>query len=97
MPGKEYVKQLEDAGWPQEFREKLDVGNLESNIGIATLWTFRDVVHKDTCRSQNNPETTQEHSHLDGEQNALYLKAVFLALLEAFYCADQYIHRCVFL
>jgi len=32
--------------WPQEFHEKLHVGNLNSNIGIATLWTFQDVVYQ---------------------------------------------------
>tara|TARA_Y100000310_G_C20703029_1_gene831860 strand:- start:10413 stop:11942 length:1530 start_codon:yes stop_codon:yes gene_type:complete len=41
-----YVKQLEDANWPQEFHEKLHIGNLKSNIGIATLWTFQEVVYK---------------------------------------------------
>jgi thymidylate synthase len=42
-----YVKTLTDAGWPQEFNEKLEVSNLKSNLGIATLWTQKEVVSKD--------------------------------------------------
>ncbi|MEK6933513.1 MAG: thymidylate synthase [Nanoarchaeota archaeon] len=41
-----YVQMLLKQGWPQEFHEKLLIGNLRSNIGIATLWTFKDAVHK---------------------------------------------------
>lgn len=41
-----YTKALIDAGWPQEFHEKLHVGNLKSNIGIATLWTAKEMVYK---------------------------------------------------
>jgi tetrahydromethanopterin S-methyltransferase subunit A len=41
-----FIKELEQAGWPQEFHEKLHVGNLKSSVGIATLWTYQDVVFK---------------------------------------------------
>lgn len=33
--------------WPVYFKERLKVGNLESNVGIATLWTPRSKVCKD--------------------------------------------------
>ncbi len=36
------VKNLE---WPTEFKEKLVVGDIRSNIGITTLWTFPDKVY----------------------------------------------------
>ncbi len=42
-----YIKSLTDAGWPQEFNEKLHTSNLKSSVGIATLWTYKDVVCKD--------------------------------------------------
>lgn len=45
MLSEEYVQKLKAMNWPQEFHEKLHVGNLFSNIGIATLWTFQDVVY----------------------------------------------------
>ena len=44
MVSDEYVKKLEEMSWPQEFHEKLHLGNLKSNIGIATLWTFKETV-----------------------------------------------------
>ncbi len=46
MASPEYVQRLRESGWPQEFGEKLIIGNLESNVGIATLWTFKEVVSK---------------------------------------------------
>src|SRR3989344_2706792 len=46
MVSEEYIKKLEEQGWPQEFHEKLHIGNLKSNVGIATLWTFKDVAYK---------------------------------------------------
>jgi len=52
MADESYVKELKEAGWPQEFHEKLHVGNLKSNIGIATLWTFQEVVY-----GEISPET----------------------------------------
>jgi thymidylate synthase len=47
MVNSEFIKNLKDSKWPQEFSEKLIVGSLESNVGIVTLWTQRDVVAKD--------------------------------------------------
>jgi len=46
-----YLQKLKAAGWPQEFPEKLTMGNLASQIGIATLWAQQEVV----CR-ELNPE-----------------------------------------
>ena len=46
MADEKFLDELKGQGWPQEFREKLHVGNLNSNIGIATLWTFKEVVYK---------------------------------------------------
>lgn len=46
MPTAEFIQTLEKQEWPQEFHEKLKIGSLKSNIGIATLWTFQDVVSK---------------------------------------------------
>lgn len=43
----EFLRKLEEQKWPQEFKEKLKIGNLRSNVGIATLWTFKDVVYRD--------------------------------------------------
>lgn len=36
------VKNFEN--WPVEYKEKVILGNPTSNIGIATLWTTRDIV-----------------------------------------------------
>ena len=47
MVSDEYIRGLREAGWPQEFHEKLFVGNLKSSVGIATLWTQKDIVFKD--------------------------------------------------
>lgn len=44
MADEAYSALLEAAGWPQEFHEKLRIGNLRSSVGIATLWTQQDVV-----------------------------------------------------
>jgi thymidylate synthase len=46
MVSQDYIKKLEEQNWPQEFHEKLHIGNLQSNVGIATLWTFQEVVYK---------------------------------------------------
>ncbi len=46
MVSQEYNDKLKESGWPQEFHEKLHTGNLQSNVGIATLWTFQEVVYK---------------------------------------------------
>jgi len=43
------VRSLE---WPTEFKEKLVVGDINSNIGITTLWTFPDKVY-DTLEKEN--------------------------------------------
>lgn len=40
----EFFTKLKEMNWPQEFNEKLLIGNLKSNIGIATLWTFKETV-----------------------------------------------------
>lgn len=40
------------AGWPQEFKEKLKIGSLHSNVGVATLWTFKETVHKHLSESE---------------------------------------------
>ena len=47
MASKEFIQLLKEQDWPQEFREKLHLGNLDSNIGIATLWTFKETVYSD--------------------------------------------------
>ncbi len=47
MIDENYIKELLEANWPQEFHEKLHLGNLKSNIGIATLWTDKEIVHKE--------------------------------------------------
>ncbi|MEK6889094.1 MAG: thymidylate synthase [Nanoarchaeota archaeon] len=41
-----YLQKLKDMNWPQEFHEKLHIGNLKSNVGIATLWTFQEAVYR---------------------------------------------------
>ncbi len=46
MTSEEYINKLKEMNWPQEFHEKLKIGNLSSNIGIATLWTFQETVYK---------------------------------------------------
>lgn len=38
--------QVAHSDWPIYFKNILRVGNLESNIGVVTLWTERDVVEK---------------------------------------------------
>jgi hypothetical protein len=32
--------------WPIFFREELKIGNLNSSIGICTLWTKKDMIYK---------------------------------------------------
>lgn len=32
--------------WPLHFRELLKIGNLKSNVGVATLWTRADKIYK---------------------------------------------------
>lgn len=39
-----YTARLIAEKWPQEFGEKLRVGDLRSTVGIATLWTQQDIV-----------------------------------------------------
>ncbi len=46
MASEEFIKNLEEQGWPQEFHEKLFLGNLNSNVAIATLWTFQEIVYR---------------------------------------------------
>jgi thymidylate synthase len=47
MVSQVYIDKLKGQNWPQEFHEKLHTENLQSNVGIATLWTFQEVVYKD--------------------------------------------------
>ena len=44
MTTEEVMQKLEETGWPQEFRKKLKVGDLHSQVGIATLWTPQEIV-----------------------------------------------------
>ncbi|MBI2043284.1 hypothetical protein HYT25_02760 [Candidatus Pacearchaeota archaeon] len=46
MASEKFIQNLKEMKWPQEFGEKLELGNLDSNIGIAVLWSFKDVVSK---------------------------------------------------
>jgi len=46
MASEEFINSLKEMGWPQEFKEKLLVSNLKSNVGIAVLWSFKEVVAK---------------------------------------------------
>jgi thymidylate synthase len=41
----EVLEAVRDLEWPIEFKEKLVVGDIKSNIGITTLWTFPDKVY----------------------------------------------------
>jgi len=47
MATEQFIQTLEQSNWPQEFNEKLIVGDLNSNIGIAVLWSFKEVVARD--------------------------------------------------
>lgn len=38
--------------WPVYYKELLDLGNAESNIGIATLWTYRAELSKSLDKSK---------------------------------------------
>lgn len=38
------LEQVESSGWPLFFKEKLSIGSLSSNVGIATLWTMQEKV-----------------------------------------------------
>ena len=44
MASEKFIQTLKEMKWPQEFGEKLDIGNLSSNVGIAVLWSFKEVV-----------------------------------------------------
>ena len=46
MVSEEFIVNLKKSSWPQEYNEKLEVGDLQSNIGIAIFWSFKDVVMK---------------------------------------------------
>ena len=39
------LKEVEKLEWPIEFKEKLVVGDIKSNVGITTLWTFPDKIY----------------------------------------------------
>ncbi|MBW3005037.1 thymidylate synthase [Candidatus Woesearchaeota archaeon] len=46
MVNKEDVlNEVRNLEWPIEFKEKLVVGDIQSNVGITTLWTFPDMVY----------------------------------------------------
>jgi len=47
----DFINKLKEMNWPQEFKEKLKLGNIESNVGIATLWSYQDVVAKNIDNS----------------------------------------------
>jgi len=47
MANEKFISLLKEQNWPQEFYEKLKIGDLQSNVGIATLWTFKEVVFKE--------------------------------------------------
>lgn len=42
-----FIEFILGAGWPQEFKEKLHIGNVKSPVGIATLWTHTETVYRD--------------------------------------------------
>lgn len=46
MVSEKFINNLKEMGWPQEFNEKLMLGNLQSNVGIAVLWSYKEVVAK---------------------------------------------------
>ena len=46
MASEDFINSLKNMGWPQEFKEKLMLGNLQSNVGIAVLWSYKEVVAK---------------------------------------------------
>lgn len=66
MVDETYIKALGEAKWPQEFHEKLHLGNLKSNVGIATLWTDKEVVYKDL-----DPESYCIVGHFYDRRNGL--------------------------
>src|SRR3989344_7069 len=66
MVSEEFIKKLEEMKWPQEFHEKIKIGNLKSNVGIATLWTFQDIVYKNL-----NPEKYSVIGNYYDRKNAL--------------------------
>ncbi len=39
------LNEVRSLDWPTEFKEKLVVGDINSNVGITTLWTFPDKVY----------------------------------------------------
>ncbi|OGG55313.1 hypothetical protein A3D62_01680 [Candidatus Kaiserbacteria bacterium RIFCSPHIGHO2_02_FULL_49_11] len=61
-----YIKMLVDAGWPQEFHEKLQLGNLKSTVGIATLWTAKEIVYQNL-----DPASYAVIGHFYDRRNAL--------------------------
>lgn len=50
MAPENFVQKLKEMNWPQEFGEKLEIGDLGNNIGIAVLWSFKEVVLKNLDR-----------------------------------------------
>jgi len=51
MASEKFIQNLKEMNWPQEFQEKLEIGNLGNNIGIAVLWSFKEVVLKNLDRN----------------------------------------------
>ncbi|MBD3303816.1 DUF4346 domain-containing protein [Candidatus Woesearchaeota archaeon] len=45
MNKEDVLNEVKNLDWPIEFKEKLVVGDINSNVGITTLWTFPDMVY----------------------------------------------------
>jgi thymidylate synthase len=45
MNKEDVLNEVRNLEWPIEFKEKLVVGDINSNVGITTLWTFPDMVY----------------------------------------------------
>lgn len=45
MNKEDILNEVRNLEWPIEFKEKLVVGDINSNVGITTLWTFPDMVY----------------------------------------------------
>ncbi len=52
MVSEEFTNNLIEMGWPQEFKEKLIFGDLESNIGIVVLWSFKETVSENLDKNE---------------------------------------------
>ena len=46
MASEKFIQNLKEMKWPQEFGEKLEIGDLDSNLGIAVLWSYKEIVSR---------------------------------------------------